>query len=196
MLVIVAAESLLSVIFNASTQSTSYTNGIGNLGSLAFLLIIVAWVAARRIMFAVRGRRFSKRRVLSLPVLYIFLTFLLIVPLEYNYPMALTSLLAIPAGFVVGYMFGKQVKFFNKNGALFFKRSPVVMVIWLVSYAARVILFYEFSSNLQVSFIFDAVLALTAGMLIGESIRILRSHSEYRQGSTGSTEGFEMMREL
>ncbi|AKA48763.1 hypothetical protein IX51_06220 [uncultured archaeon] len=89
--------------------------GLGNPGDLAFLLVIVDWVVVRRIMWAVRGRRFSRGRVLSLPIIYVILTAAIIVPLEYAYPIAFKSLLTMPVGFGIGYMFGKQISFL-KNG--------------------------------------------------------------------------------
>lgn len=135
--------------------------------------------------------RFSRARVMRLPVIYVILTVLTVVPLEIAYPIALSSLAAIPLGYALGYLFGQKVEFFNSNGVLYFKRSPLILLIWLVSFIVRIVLEFEFSLNLQALFIVDIILALTAGLLIGEAVHVLRSHQNYTQKKTDTEEAQE-----
>ncbi|AKA48762.1 hypothetical protein IX51_06215 [uncultured archaeon] len=53
-----------------------------------------------------------------------------------------------------------------------------------------------YGANFEIAFIVDSVLALTAGMLIGESIRILRGHSEYSRESSGNGDEFDIVKEV
>ncbi len=182
--------------FPFTTPSPIVGQGFGNIGGLGFLLFIVAIVVVRRIKYATHGRRFSRGRVISLPAIYLFLTLVTIIPLEYLYPEAMLSLLTIPVGFAAGYMFGKHVSFFDRGGVLYFKRSPVVLILWLVSYITRIFLYYLLGTNFQVAFIVDAILALTSGLLLGESIRVIRGHSQYIGKPSSEPEDFELMKEL
>lgn len=187
--------SILSAPF--AQPSLFGTSGLGGVGGLGFLLAIILLVVVRRIMYAVHGRRFSRGRVLSLPVIYLFLTFVTLIPLEYLNPVALLSLLAIPVGFVAGYMFGKQVSFFNKDGVLYFKRSPVILILWLISYITRIVLVYLLGSNFDIVFTVDSILALTSGLILGEAIRVLKGHSQHvSKPAPEKEEEFDLMKEI
>ncbi len=162
------------------SPGSPFATGGGSTGYI-YLIGFLVFIIFLRIMRGIRGRRFSQGRVLMLPVIYILITLATVIPLELSHPIALISLAGIPAGFVVGYLFGQKVQFFNKNGMLYFKRSPVIMIIWLVSFVIRIVLEFEFTLNFQALFAVDVLLAVTSGLLIGESIHILRSHAEHKQ---------------
>lgn len=187
--------------FATNQTFTPFPAGGGSLGGLLFFLVIVALVVVRRIRYAVRGRRYSTGRVLSYPVIYMILTLALVVSADYQDPTALLSLLAIPAGFPVGYVLGRTTSFFNQGGTLFFKRSPFVLIIWMVSYIGRLFILIELGSNFEIGLIFDTILAGTTGVLIGEALRVIqayRKHTSAPQESSdsGNDEQVEMMKEL
>lgn len=188
----------LSILALPFTQTSVLgSSGFGGVGGIGFLLAIVLLVVVRRIMYAVNGRRFSTGRVLSLPVIYLVLTFVTLIPLEYLNPMSLLSLLAIPVGFAAGYMFGKQVSFFKRGEVLYFKRSPVILVLWLISYVTRIILIYFLGTNFEIVFLVDSILALTSGLIIGEAVRVLKGHSQHvSKSQAGQDAEFELMKEL
>lgn len=194
-----AALATLVSHFSSTQTFTPFPTG-GNLSGLGIFLVIIVIVVIRRIMYAVRGRRYSSGRVLSLPVIYLILTVVTIIPLEIQNSIALASLLTLPVGFAIGYAFGRQASFFYKGGMLYYKRSPVVLIIWLISYVSRLFLLFVLYQNFRVLFIVDAVIALTAGMIIGEAIHVLRKHDQFTgsepRKDEGSNDDFEMMKEM
>ena len=178
------------IILAAAPMATGQTfaglpAGGGSLGGLLFFLFLIALVIVRRIRYAVRGRRYSTGRVISYPVIYLILTIVTVVPIEIFNPIALTSLLAILIGFPVGYVFGRNTSFFNQNGALYFKRSPYILIIWLISYIGRLFILMEVGANFEIAFIVDTILALTTGILLGEGIRVIRVYNSHHAGSPG-----------
>ncbi len=188
---------LSSVLPSASPPTTpQFGFGGGTSGLIVFLGFIAVAITIRMIR-GFRGRRFSKAIVLRLPVMYLLITVIAVIPLEISYPIALTSLAAIPAGFLIGYLFGREVHFFEQNGTLFFKRSPIIMGVWLASFLVRIVLEFKFSGNLQILFAVDALLALTSGLLVGEALHVLRSHREYtNQAESPATDDSDYVKEF
>ncbi|MCL5930155.1 MAG: hypothetical protein M1123_02590, partial [Candidatus Thermoplasmatota archaeon] len=86
--------------------------------------------------------------------------------------------------------FGKDVKFFSKDGMLYYKRSPTILLLWAVALVARTSLeLFSFTSLLAI-IVFNALLSFITGMLVGEAIHILRTDKEEALEQTKATTGF------
>lgn len=78
-----------------------------------------------------------------------------------------------------GYIYGEKVLFFMKNNLLYYKRSPYILVAWAIAFIARIILEIVYPYNITADFIVDALLAVTLGLIIGESIKTYYKYKEY-----------------
>ncbi len=141
---------------------------------LLLLLVLIVYIVARRIWSGVKGRRYKKSRVLRIPVLYVLLTLFLVYSVSSHDYYAYYSLLLIPAGVIPGLRFGSTVKFFSKNSVLYYKRSQVIMIAWLISFLLRVLLEIFFPSSINAEILVDMILSFTTGLIIGETFHILR----------------------
>ena len=169
--------------FVSSATSGSTPNPASQLAGTSFFLVLVALVIARRVLSGVRGRIYSERRVLTIPVIYILLTVLSVVTLGYLHEIILGTLALLPAGVLLGSKFGTKVEFFWKNGTVYYKRSPIVLILWLVSFIVRVLLETIYPGNLNVEIVIDAVLSATAGLLMGEAMNILGKRKQFNENA-------------
>ena len=87
-------------------------------------------------------------------------------------------LLLLPVGIPVGLRFGKDVRFFTKNGLLYYRRSPFILLLWAGALIARVALELYSSQSLLGIIVFNALLSFITGMLLGEAIHIFRTKKE------------------
>ncbi len=168
--------------FPANTGAFTATQGSPNPGSyegLAIFLAIFVIIIARRIIRGIYGRRYSTGRVLFLPVFYIILTLVFVLFVDSGNHYFYYILLLIPAGLVAGLRFGGGARFFLKNGEVYYKRSPYIMVFWLASYIARIVLLFLYPTNLVVAFAVDAVLAITAGLIVGEAVHLIEGRRAF-----------------
>ncbi len=162
----------------------------GSYGDLAIFLAIIALIVVRRIIRGIYGRRYSTGRVLFLPVFYIVLTLAFVLFLDSGNQYFYYILLLIPAGLVAGLRVGGGASFFLKNGEVYYKRSPYIMVFWLVSYIARLILLFLYPTNLEIAFAVDAVLAITAGLIVGEAIHLIEGRKAFKPQMEDENERF------
>ena len=87
-------------------------------------------------------------------------------------------LLLIFPGIILGLRLANNVKFFNKDDNLYYKRSQIIMIFWIISFLGRMLLFTLYPSNILAGFIIDLLLSFTLGLIIGESIIL---YSKYKQ---------------
>lgn len=161
-------------------QNPSYPAGTTpQVGSLYPLLIFVAIIVALRLYRGINGRIYSTARVLRIPVIYVVLTVVTLLSLSLFDMYTLLTLLFIPVGALLGYRFGTNVKFMVRNNALYYVRSPAIMIIWLASFLARFLLEYLYPGNVNVMLIVDSALTLTTGIFIGEALNVVRKRKEY-----------------
>ena len=146
-------------------------------GGLQFELIIGILIVLG-IVRGLAGRKYTPLKVLRTPSIYLLFTlvavFLTSVPNIY----AQLMLLLLPVGIPVGLRFGKDVKFFTKNGLLYYKRSPFILLLWAGALIARVALELYSSQSLLGIIVFNALLSFITGMLLGEPIHIFRTKKE------------------
>lgn len=145
------------------------------------VLILIIFFVARRIYRAFHGRRYRSWRIYFFPIIYALFTFLLFL-LDYRimpYYVLLGSIFLASLGFVIGYKYGEKVYFYYRGNNLYYKRSPVIISIWIILYFFRLLLII---SNFNVDFIsciIDMIIAMATGMLIGEALNISKKKKEF-----------------
>ena len=159
---------------------------------LAAILVIIAVRLFTRLRKNASGARYSLRSILLLPILYSAITFFLMIGMPVSEDAILVISLII--GIAIGLLLGRRSEIFEKDGKMMYRRSAVIMAIWLVGFIARVGLefvsgSFDFGPGMTPlspsgAFIFgaDVLLAFSAGLLLGEAIMLYRSHSmRYRK---------------
>ncbi len=149
------------------------------------ILLILARVIYRRLKFGLQGRQFKTFRLFTTPIIYSFLLIFFMAEFEGNMEYILIILLLIFAGTVPGIIYGQQVTFFDRNGMIFYKRSPYITIFWAVAFMLRVGLEFIYPDNTLALFTVDALLAVTLGLIIGESIKTYEKYREYTDNNTG-----------
>lgn len=176
-------------IYASALTGPNPNQNFGSIEELAVILILISLVVVRRIVRGVYGRRYSTGRVLFLPAFYIFLTLVFVIFLNLGDSYIYYTLLLIPAGALAGLRVGGGATFFMKNGEVYYKRSPFILIFWLISYIARLLLDFYFPTNVTVAFAIDVVLALTAGLIVGEAIHLIKGRKDFKPQAQ-SEEGF------
>ncbi len=151
----------------------------GSFETLVIFLAIIAIIVARRIIRGIYGRRYSTGRVMFLPVFYVLLTLAFVLFLNLGDTEIYYTLLLIPAGALMGLRIGGGISFFMRNGEVYYRRSPIILIIWLASYVSRILLEILYPTNRTIVFAVDVALALTAGLIIGEAIHIIRGRRDF-----------------
>ncbi|MCG2909746.1 MAG: hypothetical protein L7G92_04075 [Stygiolobus sp.] len=143
--------------------------------SLIVYLIIVIYITVRRL----RPRKFRSKRMYFWPIIYILL--IISFSAQVNDPLVLLSL--IPSG-VLGYFLGyrllenNEIKFFFKDGTLYYKWPYSVTLTWSLLYILRMSLEF-FALNSLTIVIIDLLLALNTGILIAASAVTLREAKKF-----------------
>lgn len=155
--------------------SLSATGPAGISPDYEFIIIgvIFLFIAVRVFARGINGMPYRKSYLYRRPFLYTVLTIYLIIPELYVSYSILLVLAAIPLGFILGDRFGGNITFFNQNSTLYFKRSPVIMIIWLISFGVRLVLEVLYPTVFLYNFIVDLLLAFTDGMVIGEARNVI-----------------------
>ncbi len=153
----------------STSQNTSFYS------SSAFLIIIVLIVFARLIRNA-SGRRFSERRLFTLPIMLLVITLLGLIDVPIGYYVYFAALIVV--GLLPGLRWGEGASVYSVDGKLMYRRSPVVLVLWAVSLVARIAIEIAFPSNLYALVIVEGILSFESGMIIGESNRLWRKYRD------------------
>ena len=169
---------LISSASNPPPNINAFPTG-GSVQGIYTFLIFLAVIATLRIYRGINGRAYSTYRVMRVPVVYVLLTLITVLAVGTFYPILVATLVLIPAGFLLGYRFGTKVRFFNRNNRLYYARSPVILILWLVSFIGRLIIELIIPQTLTVDFIIDVALCATTGVLIGEALNIVRKRREF-----------------
>lgn len=160
-----------------------------------FLIIplIIIFFIARVFLRKRKGSVYSVRGIFLRPILYILISiaFLFILSLEQD----LLLIVAILLGTLIGLILGKRSDMFEKNGKIMYKRSNEITILWLVGFVVRILidLYYNpalssstinlskiliYEQTIPILFISDILLALTAGLLLGEAIILYKNHAK------------------
>lgn len=182
-------------ILTASVSATFPTvSGTGQVTSYVFPIVIFAVIIALRVIRSVSGRVYSTARVLRLPVVYTIITLIAVIGIGFLDNVIFLTLALIPVGFLLGYRFGTNVNFFTRNGIVYYRRSPVIMIIWLGSLIGRMILELFYPENLQVMLAIDSALSVTTGLIIGEALNLVSERKKYVPEPAENTNGQEDFR--
>ena len=177
-------ESILVSSASGQQNLTGFPSG-GSVQSIYFLLIFLAIIVTLRIYRGINGRIYSTARVLRVPVVYVFLTLITVIEVGTFEPILVATLALIPAGFLLGYRFATKVTFFNRNNTVYYKRSPAVLIIWLISFIIRLVLEITIPPTVTIDFIVDLILCSTTGIFIGEALNVVRMRKSYSGKDNG-----------
>lgn len=146
---------------------------------LLFVIIIFILIAVRRIYSGMSGRLYSTGRLIRLPVIYVLLTVVSVFVFGIISIYPALMLLLMPVATMIGYRYANKCSFFYRGGRIYYRRQAYVMVFWLVSYIARIIIEFTLPFNLLVEVALSAILSVTTGIIIGEALNIRRMYHEF-----------------
>ncbi len=163
------------------TNSTSLYPGASGAVSTDLLIAILAIAITVRVYRTAKGTRFSTAGLYMLPAFYLALTAISI--LELNPPAvdAIIAVVALLAGLLIGLRLAGGVHFFEKNAKVYYKRSPVIMILWLAAYVARFVVEISYPSVSYAGLAVGFLLACTTGLIMGEAFHIRRNYEAYRK---------------
>ena len=180
---VLSIPTLTVQIFSVSSGSSSPLNSDSYV-----LLIVIALLVSRRLYSGFNGRVYSRGRVLRTPIIYVILTLLTVFGFGALNVELTSTLILIPAFALLGYRIGVNVTFFERNGTLYYKRSPTIMVIWLVAFIIRFAIEILIPLNTTILLVIDVLLSSTTGLLLGEAINVMRKRDQYvAQKTEGGT---------
>lgn len=148
---------------------------------LGIILVLVALYVALHVIRNARGMRFSTSTLYRLPLVYLALTAIELLAIGPTYLDAIAVAAAVVAGAVVGLHASGGVHFFEKRGRVHYRRSPVIMIIWLLSFIGRFWVEIAYPAVPVAALAVDMVLAGTTGLIIGEAFHIKRGYESYRK---------------
>jgi membrane protein CcdC involved in cytochrome C biogenesis len=167
---------MVKIMLSTLSLGTSYgeTEGI-------YLLVFIALILFLRLRRSVKGQKFKLSRVIYYPILYLVISI-------YSYYLDQSSfvlglfLILLMFGTLIGNKIGGNVKFFNKDEKIYYKRSNYISAIWTVSFISRIILEFYYPQNFEINSIITLVLSFTTGLLIGEGINIYKAYKIHKLG--------------
>lgn len=162
------------------------------------VIVVILLLIVMRALRGIKGTKYSARSLFIRPAIYIVLTVVLVFALALWQDVFL--LLSIVTGVLLGLFLGKRANIFEKEGQIMFKRSMEVTVLWLVAYVIRIGIDFLFDPAFQqllngtgsitsfitsasafesspIVFVADLLLAVTAGLLLGEALQLLKAYN-------------------
>jgi hypothetical protein len=143
------------------------------------VLIVVALLLTIRMYRGMKGSKYSTIGVYRLPAIYLFLAIVGVAALNPSYLDAAAVAVAIAAGYLMGRRLAGGVKFFEKDKTTYYKRSPFIIVIWLISFMVRFGVGYAFPGVAYIALAVEMLLSLTTGMIAGEAHHINIAYKAY-----------------
>ncbi len=172
---------MLSFPFTNSTQSPNVADSYYNY----ILFIFIALIVIRRLFRGIRGRTYSRARVLRIPVIYTILSAILLTYIFSNLTYTIIAVLMVIPGLIIGMRFGSLSTVYEENGRVMYKRSVVILGMWMILFLLRIYTEFFIPSDLLVNFIIDALLLLSLGMLIGEAYHLIAKYGELVNSKSG-----------
>ncbi len=173
------SSSLLGGLSSAAVYNS------GNQNSTIIILIIIAVIITLRTYRGFKGTKFSKFAVYFRPIFYTVATLISLFLIFTSYIEILYLVIAIAFGCLIGLKMGGGVRFFEKDYVIYFKRSALIITLWLASFIARFAVDYFYSSNFYVNLAAELLLGVTTGMLIGEAYHINDKYKKHINKTTG-----------
>ncbi len=154
-----------------------YTYQQSELFYIALIAVFITFSSLR----SLRGRKVKPFNIFMRPLIYVILgLFILFTDIS---PLVLIAVaLGSVVGVVLGSRFGEGSQVFLNQGEIYYKRSPIILGIWLGSYIARIFMYSYMSSSIfyVVAIPLDFLLFMSAFMLLGESIYVFREYSKLK----------------
>ncbi|MGE9811177.1 hypothetical protein ACLIKE_07525, partial [Ferroplasma acidiphilum] len=88
------------------------------------LLLIFSRILYRRLKQGINGRRYKTARLFITPTIYFLLLVFFMVAFIGNVDYIIIVILLSVVGIIPGFIYGERVTFFDRNGQIFYKRSP------------------------------------------------------------------------
>lgn len=156
------------------------------------LLIFIAFIVIRRLFRGIRGRTYSQARVLRVPVVYSILSAILLTYIFSDLIYTLIAVLMVIPGLIVGIRFGSLSTVYEENGKIMYRRSVVILAMWMILFLLRIYTELFIPADLLVNFVIDALLILSLGMLIGEAYHLMAKYRELIESKSGNDDGNSM----
>lgn len=147
------------------------------------VLIVIAVIVSMRLYRGMSGTRFSKINLYRLPALYLLILIISLASLQPGLTEIAVTIAAIVIGFLVGRHLAGGVQFFEKDGRTYYRRSPFIMIIWLISFILRFGVDFLLPTNYIAAILVDILLAGTTGLIMGEAYHTSRMYKKYASGS-------------
>jgi hypothetical protein len=156
-------------------------------GQFSIILVVIALYLTFRAYRGFSGMKYNERRVYSTPILYLLITIIGLADVNPTYTDIAASAIALIVGYLVGRRLAGGVKFYEKNNSTYYKRSPLIIIVWLISFLARFAIGYLYPTSLVLAVIVEIVLAGTTGMILGEAHHIINAYKKYAVSGQKST---------
>jgi hydrogenase/urease accessory protein HupE len=154
---------------------------LSNIFIIIVIVLILLRVIYRRLKTGLNGQQYKTSRLFRIPVIYFLLLIFFMLAFIRNIDYVIIIMLICAAGIIPGLAFGERVSFFERNGKVFYKRSPYLLAFWTAGFIVRIALEFIYPNNLAILFIVDAILAVTLGLIVGEAIRTYRKYKQYTE---------------
>jgi hypothetical protein len=134
--------------------------------SFIIFFLIIFYIIVRRL----RPRKFRIGRIYKWTAIYILLILFLTVQIR-----DLLVLLSLPVAGILGYILGLkilergEIRFFYKNGTLYYKWPTSIIVLWSGLFIIRLFLELLGSKNIVVLSIVDLLLSFSTGLIVSAS---------------------------
>ena len=165
-----------------AAQNTSGSSvGTPQVYDTILLIIIVLLLVVRRSIRSIRGRKFSKRRIVQRPLLLVILSAVfLFFPVFYQSDL-IYFVLSIIAGTIIGTRLGTLSTVYSDRGEFYYRSSIILTSLWIIMYVSRLVLelFFNVSSYL-IDTIFIILLSFSAGLFLGEAINLIEKYNDAR----------------
>lgn len=162
------------MLFQVSLGTSSFS-----MTDIIVIFIIIILYLLYRIYRSTKGMKYTERNVYRGPLLYLILVFLGIAVLNPTYIEIISVILSIIIGYFVGRKLSGGVSFFEKNNTTYYRRSPAVLILWVISFLVRFIIEIFYPTNFILALITEIILAITTGIILGEAHHILISYGKY-----------------
>ncbi len=160
-------------------NSFSYINNYEFYEYIIILIIILVYSSYKSI---IKGRKVRPSRIFIRPLVYIFLS---LSALSNTVSMvdSISILIGSVAGFLIAYYFGEDTKLFiGKNNDIYYKRSPVIFTLWILSFLGRIYIYFISENNISwIEIIFDFLLLMSTFMTLGEFFYIYKKYRILKQ---------------
>ncbi|MCL4375336.1 hypothetical protein M1394_00865 [Candidatus Marsarchaeota archaeon] len=165
---------------------TAYTASAIQGSSSLLVIAFVAIILTFRVYRNMKGTKFTAKKLYIAPATYILLALFSFAIYSYTVDEIVLMFVLMAAGVGAGYVLG-SAEFFINGGETFYKRSPVIITIWLISYIARFGLAYAYPNVIIINIIVEAALFFTTGLITGEAVSISRKYEEHKRNSSVQT---------